>query len=77
MGVLIMLTQFSFFFDVYLSHESEKSDTFEVAVRSYLTDRVSIYEFDRKWNSYPEVLELARDAYIEGLTGHLLHQSDF
>jgi len=48
-----------------------------VAVKSYLTDRVSIYEFDRKSNTYPEVLELARDAYIEGLTGHLLHQTNY
>ena len=77
MGALIMQTQFSFFIDVYLFHSSDKSDTFEVAVKSYLTDRVTIFEFDRKSNTYPEVLDLARDAYVQDLTGHLLHQTDY
>ena len=48
-----------------------------VSIKNPETARTTVYRFDRESVQYPEVLELAKEQYLEDLAEFLQFHSDF
>lgn len=48
-----------------------------VAIKNPQTERTTVYRFDRESVQYPEVLELAKEHYLEELVEFLQFNSNF
>ena len=48
-----------------------------VAIKNPQTERTTLYRFDSESVQYPEVLELAKEQYLEDLAEFLQFHSDF